>query len=119
MTITTAYHVGSNVPDYLPENDVTCWDTPREAREALLTVMYLHCDDLAEACDHNDYEPECDDCDDWHVAKTATDDVAMDGRAGWENGISIQLPTGRALPLAFWMERVDMDHAAECEPLDN
>lgn len=121
MSVTLAYHVGSNVPGYTPESDVTCWDTVAEAHDALLTAMLAHVDHLGEQCDHNDADPECDDCDVYSVAKRITEELQRDVPAqwrGWQEGSTVHLPTGRALPRAFWLTPVSMDHATECEPLD-
>lgn len=121
MTNTLAYHVSSNVPGYLPEGDVTCWDTVDEARDALWTLMAAHVDHLGDACDCNDVDPECDDCDVYQQAERVTAKTFRDHPVhwnGWEQGLRVYLPTGRALPLAFWLTPVSMDHATECEPLD-
>ena len=118
MSDTLAYHVGSNVPGYSPEGDITCWDTPAEGRDALLSLMLAHVDYLGDACDDDDVNPQCDDCDVYAEAKRITEETQDDTRTpGWEQGLTVQLPTGRALPLAFWLTPVAMDHAAECEPL--
>lgn len=120
MTNTLAYHVGSNTPGYLPESDVTCWDTIAEAREALLAAMFAHVDHLDDMCDCADHLG-CEECDDVHtyrVAKSTTDGAAQNRATDWHEGITFYLPTGRALPLAFWIAPVDLDHAAECEPLN-
>lgn len=120
MTITTAYHVGNNTPGYTPESDVTCWDTAADAREALLTAMFDHVDQLGDVCDCGDVDPKCDDCDVYDRARKITEDTAADTAVNvvtWREGLTVYLPTGRALPLAFWLEPVQLDHVAECEPL--
>ena len=121
MADTIAYHVGSNIPGYLPEGDVTCWDDASDAREALLTIMLEHVDHLGDACNDSDVDPECDDCDVYQVARKITEELSRDVLAHsgeWQReGVTVYLPTGRELPLAFWLTPVSMDHVAECEPL--
>lgn len=133
MTNMLAFHVGSNVPGYRPEGDVTCWDTTAEARDALWARMTEHVDHLGHLCDHSEClceasdesecvcEFECDDCFAYDQADRITNETFRDHPAGdwWNDGHTVYLPSGRELPLAFWIEPVTMDHATECEPLSD
>jgi hypothetical protein len=122
MSDPTAYrwHVGSNVPGYLPEGESVCCESAIEARGVLLSELALTRDALPE-CDHVTVVTNgtCESC----ALYLATCKVIDDVPAGMNmtEGYSVAVDIGRSLPLVHWVERfdaVELDSHADCNPDD-
>ena len=94
------FHVGSNVPGYLPEGDVWCTDSVADAWRS------FH-DDLTRALDTIDDDGDFLDMDTRRSTITEFD-IESNG------GTSFDVHDGRPLPVRYWVETAEGPRG-ECE----
>lgn len=104
------YHVGANVPGYLPETDAQCHDNASEAIDALASMI----DSDLDATEPGEWPDE-------DFARAMVEGLSARGETHYDAtfgidtyGYHLTVDTGRALPTVYWVEAVDGDHT-ECE----
>lgn len=118
MSDTTAYrwHVGSNVPGYSPESDITCHESATGARDALVSELERTRDTFEGECVHSVVAEGCESC----SLYAAVEDIIANARtADVTEGYSASVNIGRALPLIHWVDRIHPDEFgghADCNP---
>jgi hypothetical protein len=95
---TVHIHVGANIPGYLPESDVSCFDSVEGALEALRHELKDQQDDYFERCEATtpEQQEKGSDCCEWCSAALDVEGVlsaiadsgpdahfVSEGRAGW------------------------------------
>lgn len=115
------WHVGSNVPGYLPESDVRCFtDDAEDAREALLEELRLAQDAMPDCEDPQDDgapcgREECGGCTGHGEIQAVLDEpdqITLDLDPTCAGGYAVDIHDGRALPITYWITRVAR---ADCE----
>lgn len=119
------FHVGSNIPGYLPEGDVSCHVEIDDACAALKQRLDCAFDaapdcinpvDSAENDSGRCGDPQCVGCGmggdiEQHVEKIEADVEAADPSSD-DFGVFYDVNDGRPLPIRFWLTRVK---ASDCE----
>lgn len=120
-TPTHHYHVGSNIPGYLPEGDIGCFIEQDDAREGLKAELRRSQEALPE-CSTCTYEAAGIDPCGQETCVGCTSSTAIDGYLEEidaatasdveTDGLGFDVSDGRTLPIRFWLIRVD---AADCD----
>lgn len=106
------WHMGSNVPGYLPESDVLCFGDAEHAAIAFRDELRRALDDLPQESEVAGMDAEFLKHEDWlclHAERYVVEDLKEVG-----GGILREVNDGRALPVCYWVEAVDGE-AASCD----
>jgi hypothetical protein len=109
------YHVGANVPSYLPDGEVQClWDDLEDARAALVYEL-SRSGDLAD-CEHDKTVEGCDSCTLRNDVKTALSELEATDETTLSAGFCADVYDGRSLPVRYW---IDVVPHGDCEISDD
>jgi hypothetical protein len=122
-TPTHHYHVGANIPGYLPDGDVGCYIDQDDAREALKETLVRASETLPECVNPVDSAENdnslCEDtacvaCTSIAALEQFEKDVIdqADPAEVDSDGLMFDLNDGRSLPVRYWLTRVP---ASDCQ----
>jgi hypothetical protein len=111
------WHVGSNLPGYLPESDVRCFDDAEQAAIAFREQLRRALDGLPQESEVAGMDAEFLEHEDWlylHTQSYLAEEIQTCG------GLRREVNDGRALPVGYWVEAVDGETAGcDCNEHDD